>query len=77
MRVLLDAGANKLLVNKLGLGPGDFAVGTEVRYSSYCELQGSVMSVGTWQQVKIGGYLVITKVRPLSTDTEELRCYRW
>ena len=54
MRVLLDAGANKLLVNKLGLGPGDFAVGTEVRYSSYCELQGFEFSVGTWRKLKIG-----------------------
>lgn len=31
VRVLLDAGANKLLANKLGLRPGDFGVETEVR----------------------------------------------
>lgn len=30
VRVLLDAGANKLLANKLGLRPGDFGVETEV-----------------------------------------------
>lgn len=33
VRALLDAGANRLLANKLGLRPGDFGVETEVSYA--------------------------------------------
>ena len=77
VRVLLDAGANKLLANKLGLRPGDFGVETEVGCSSYRELQGSKTPAGTGRQLKIRGYLVITTVCPVGTNTEEPRCHSW
>lgn len=36
VRALLDAGANRLLANKLGLRPGDFGVEVEVRRTIVC-----------------------------------------
>ncbi len=78
VRVLLDAGANKLLANKLGLRPGDFGVETEVGpLPLFCNIQASKTFVGTRRQCKVRGYYVITTLRPVGANTEEPRCRSW
>ena len=78
VRVLLDAGANKLLANKLGLRPGDFGVETEVGGFSFSYgLQGFRVLVGTWRQCKVRRYSLIVTLRPVSANTKKPRCHSW
>ena len=50
VRVLLDAGANKLLANKLGLRPGDFGVEPEVGCCGKYLSTGSLRRSGAREQ---------------------------
>ncbi|KAI9063892.1 transcription factor [Trametes sanguinea] len=61
VRALLDAGANRLLANKLGLRPGDFGVETE-------ELGGSARSEDILSSLRSGPSIPLQKSQDVITD---------
>ena len=77
VRALLDAGANKLLANKLGLRPGDFGVEPEVRISGCQRFIHLIGYTGTGRKCKVGRYSGIIAFRSICSNTEESRRDCW
>lgn len=74
VRTLVDVGANKLLMNKLGLKPGDFGVESEV---SMTEISRLVLteSVGVERRAQSRGYRSYAARCPPTSRSEVSRCH--